>query len=166
MLVMLLSWGALVLASDPWRSSAYGVCEKIDGGCAPKLKVDELLLEKTGGSRTFVVERMCVYDRAQAKWSMLDPFAQKPVTIRTVTRAVYSRNTDPTVVDLPIRTGLYWLSWKEDGHAVQTSVFAGPILCNDLSIGPAPTGMIAMCVPSANSGSALFVPDPQTQCGR
>ena len=60
------------------------------------------------------------------------------------------------------RVGLFWLEWKEDGQTHSAFVHSGPVLCNDIEIGPPPKpDLIAQCVPGTNSARAVFVRDPR-----
>jgi hypothetical protein len=43
-------------------------------------------------------------------------------------------------------------------------VASGPVLCNDIDLGPAPPGQIAACVPYANRAEARFVAEPAKAC--
>jgi len=67
-------------------------------------------------------------------------------------------------LQLPAKLGLYWLEWNEGREVVKSLAYFGPILCQDVEIGPAPKGMIATCVPAENSATAMFVPDPEVEC--
>jgi len=39
------------------------------------------------------------------------------------------------------------------------------VLCNDVHLGPAPEGEVAVCVPFADYAQARFVPAPEAACG-
>ncbi len=41
---------------------------------------------------------------------------------------------------------------------------SGPVLCNDIDLGPAPSGQIATCVPFKDKAEARFVPVPSLAC--
>ena len=47
-----------------------------------------------------------------------------------------------------------------------TLATSGPILCEDIDLGPAPSGRVPACVPSSASAQARFVADPREACGR
>lgn len=67
-------------------------------------------------------------------------------------------------MDLVLHTfppvGLFWVIWEEDGRRFSSVAYAGPVLCNDVMIGPAPPGRVAMCVPFPDHAGARFVPEP------
>lgn len=58
--------------------------------------------------------------------------------------------------------GLFWIEWAENGQNFNDFVYSGPVLCNDVKIGPPPNpDIIAQCVPGTNTARAMFVPDPR-----
>lgn len=75
-------------------------------------------------------------------------------------RQVYSQDMDQILLTIPDPVGLFWAKWEEDGHGVTSFVYAGPQLCNDVMLGPAPAGRVAACIPFADHAEARFVPDP------
>jgi hypothetical protein len=75
-------------------------------------------------------------------------------------RQVYSQDTDQILLTISEPVGLFWVEWEEDGHRVTSFAFAGRTLCNDVMLGPAPEGRVAVCVPFADRAEARFVPDP------
>lgn len=72
--------------------------------------------------------------------------------------------TDPNVIELTNDIGLFWATWKEDGHDVRKFVYAAPVLCEDVHLRPAPPSMVAVCIPGESSALATFVPDPTLHC--
>ena len=77
--------------------------------------------------------------------------------------------------ELPRETALFWLQWGEQNEVNGSSrrirfrdglVTSGPVLCNDIDLGPAPPGQIAACVPYADRAEARFVPSPREACAR
>ncbi|NJN64875.1 MAG: hypothetical protein HC882_08320 [Acidobacteria bacterium] len=68
------------------------------------------------------------------------------------------------ILEMPEQVGLYWVSWLEDGNENGDFVFNGPMLCEDIHMGPAPAGRVATCVPREKSALAHFVPDPLRHC--
>jgi hypothetical protein len=75
-------------------------------------------------------------------------------------RQIYSRETDQVLLVVPEPVGLFWAEWEENGHRVTSFMYAGPILCEDVMLGPTPPGQVAVCVPFADRAEARFVPDP------
>ena len=59
---------------------------------------------------------------------------------------------------LPV--GLYYAIADVNGVPERSLVFHGPVLCDDIDIGPVPEGMIATCVPFEDSATSTLVPDP------
>jgi hypothetical protein len=47
-----------------------------------------------------------------------------------------------------------------------TLATSGPILCQDIDLGPTPAGKMPACVPFADKAQARFVADPREKCGR
>lgn len=74
-------------------------------------------------------------------------------------RQISSADTDPILYTLP-PIGLFWVIWEEDGHRYSAAAYAGPVMCNDVMLGPEPPGRIAICVPFPDRAQARFVPDP------
>ena len=104
----------------------------------------------------FEALRLLQYDPDRAEW--IDrtgeiPAGKKASEIEPGTLVVLSPITH--------RVGLFWLEWKEDGQTLSAFVHSGPVLCNDVRLGPPPKpDLIAQCVPGTNSARAVFVPDP------
>ena len=106
---------------------------------------------------TFEALRLLQYDPDRAEW--VDRTGEIPAE-----KKVRETETGTEVVMAPIthRVGLFWLEWKEDGHTHSDFVHSGPVLCEDLKLGPPPkSGMIAQCIPGTDSAHAIFVPDPR-----
>ena len=100
-----------------------------------------------------------------------DPGADRWTTVRgDVVGAVLfepiGRQEDPATTR-PLRSdpiGLYWVSWTQDGVQRGTLLFRGPVQCEDVDLGTPPPGKVPACVPSENSATAQFVPDPRLHC--
>jgi hypothetical protein len=112
----------------------------------------------------------CRYDPTADGWRRLPG----PAPLSDLLRLDPSRGDAGRVVyRLPSEPGLYWLRWSEqstsEGSAGRvrwrdSMVAAGPLLCNDIHLGPAPAGRIAACVPGDKEARATFVPDPSQAC--
>jgi hypothetical protein len=57
--------------------------------------------------------------------------------------------------------GTYWAVAEVDGQYEQALVYAGPVACNDVMLGPAPRGLVAVCARLPASARACFAPDPE-----
>ena len=78
--------------------------------------------------------------------------------------------------ELPPEVALFWLQWGEQNDGERSAhslrcyrdalVTGGPILCNDVDLGPAPSGQVAACVPYADRAEARFVLTPAEACAR
>ena len=100
------------------------------------------------------------YDAAADKWTPVRGDVVRRVLFEPIGRTE-SATTRPLQAD-PI--GLYWVSWLQDDVRRGTLIFRGPVQCNDVNLGDPPPGKIAACVPSENSATAQFVPDPRLSC--
>jgi len=99
------------------------------------------------------------YDAQVDAWTrLLGPLPPWTVPIPRP-RQIYSPDSDPILHTFP-PVGLFWAIWDEDGQRYTSAAYAGPVLCNDVMLGPPPQGRVAMCVPVADGGAARFVPDP------
>lgn len=150
-------------SDQPWQSVVRAVRDPDTG--ASSIKVNGYLLQKVGAPRTFLFLSLWQYDVTAGRWRRIIILrAGEPITLVPEVRAIYSAQQDRELVVMPDQSGLFWGEWEEDGRRAGTLVPSGPILCNDLHIGPPPEGMIAACVPSAEGARAMFVPDPQLHC--
>jgi hypothetical protein len=98
------------------------------------------------------------YDPKSSDWTRLDeslPYATVSIPARDPNRSP----TDPVLYTFP-PPGLFWAIWEEDGQRQSAAAYAGPILCQDVMLGPAPQGKVGMCVPFADRAEARFVPNP------
>lgn len=113
----------------------------------------------------FRVAELWLYNPEEKKWlkQAFEPVGPKRIGV--VKRTVYSHATDPVAAPLTDRIGLFWVKWSEDGRPFAAFVFSGPILCEDIAIGPMTKGdMVATCVPGTKSATAAYVPDPKIYC--
>lgn len=128
---------------------------------AASIRANAALVEPTAKPRLFSLLGVWRYDVTSRAWRRLvTSKLQKQVEIPR-RRQVRSQDPDQVLYALPRAAGLYWVEWMEDAHRASSFAFSGPILCNDVMIGEAPTGMIATCVPFPNHAEAMFVPDPK-----
>jgi hypothetical protein len=113
----------------------------------------------------------CRYDPVTEGWRRLPglptlsaPVLLDPAKAGTAERIVYR---------LPDEPGLYWLRWSEESTSKRSVrqvrrsdsiVGVGRVLCNDVSLGPAPAGRIAECGPGDREARAVFVPVPTQAC--
>ncbi len=58
-------------------------------------------------------------------------------------------------------SGTYWAVAKVNEVLESSFVYVGKIMCNDVTIGPAPPGHVAVCVLHEDHAAARFVPDPK-----
>lgn len=99
------------------------------------------------------------YDPQSDTWARVgDPLPPWIVPIPR-SRKIYSSHTDPVLYRFP-PVGLFWAIWEESGQRHSSPAYAGPTLCQDVMLGPAPSGKIAMCVPFADHAEARFVLNP------
>lgn len=137
------------------------------------VQVDESLLRRP---TNFLFRGICRYDPdtrhwQQVPWSLigvptrLDPRPPGPGAIKT-----------RVLVDLPREVGLFCVYWTESDPAMagltppgaiwrEELAVSGPMLCNDIHLGPAPAGFVAACVPFPDRAEARFVPMPDEECG-
>jgi hypothetical protein len=138
------------------------------------LRVDETRLRQRGPV-VFQLRRLCRYDTADALWLPV-PSHEHPAAIRLEPSADGASRPREAVMTAPVEIALYWLSWTETaardeaaqgrGSASSHEVFvtSGPVLCNDVDLGPAPAGMVPACVPFQDRAEARFVPSPVATC--
>jgi hypothetical protein len=150
--------------NQAWQSVVYADWDRSTG--TSSLRVHDFLLQKSGESRQFVFGSLWQYNVSLQKWERVNLRVNQPIVLKGEKRHIYSRESEQRIVRLTEAIGLLWAEWEEDGHRADTLVFAGPMLCEDVDIGNPPEGMIATCVPFANSAAAMFVPDPKIYCKR
>ncbi len=122
-----------------------------DGTC-------NLVVTQTNSSAriAFEVLRLLQYDPDLAEW--VDRTVELPAGKKT---GEIESGTLVALSPITHRVGLFWLEWKENGQTLSAFVHSGPVLCNDVRLGPPPKpDLIAQCVPGTNSARAVFVPDP------
>lgn len=147
-----------------WETAVYSKRDNATGVCCLKAR-NSVLNRAGGGTRQFTLRSLWHYDLQKKVWSKTDLHADEPITLKPTANTVdYDGKNDPVIRKLPLEVGLYWANWTEDGHRAGTLVFCGPVLCNDVDIGPPPKDYIATCVPLPKSASAAFVPDPKVYC--
>jgi hypothetical protein len=126
--------------------------ESIALSVRPSLKPDERV-------RTFRLRALLGYQPTERAWKKVpNPQPQ----LRSIRREPATRQIARLPVEAP---RLYAVCWEESGHHYVNLVPIGPILCNDVMLGPAPTvGLVAACVPFDDHAVASFVPDPAPLC--
>jgi hypothetical protein len=79
----------------------------------------------------------------------------------------------PRLLVGPSEVALFWVQWLERVAEDRTSpretlrealAPAGPVLCNDVDLAPAPPGRVAACVPFTDRAEARHVPIPREAC--
>jgi hypothetical protein len=84
-------------------------------------------------------------------------------------------NGNRVAFELPHEVALFWLQCGEENDGERSAhnlryrdalVISGPILCNDVDLGPPPSGQVAACVPYADRAEARFVLTPAEACAR
>ncbi len=141
------------------QASGYTFCDKKSGMCMLKAN---LSMMKT--MTTFSDFDLCKYEPKEKKWYWMPFNAVVKKIIAPEQRQMYSAETDPVVRLLTDVTGLFWLTWRENGRPVGRFVFSG-MLCEDVMIGPERKGdLIATCIPEKDTATAAYVPDPEIYC--
>jgi len=135
------------------------------------VQVDETMLRRPVN---FLLRGFCKYDPDKRHWQQVPwhllglPTRLEPPMPGLIHPLV--------LVNLPQEISLFAVYWTEAGaapagHGSYTPVWreqivtSGPVLCEDLHIGPPPEGMVAACVPFKDSAEARFVPRPDEECG-
>jgi len=133
------------------------------------LQVDESLLRKP---TDFLLRGICKFDPDTGHWQQV-PWS----LIGTPTRLEpHGANLSRVLVDLPREVALFCVYWTESdvgqaGSSPSAAVWrealvaSGPVLCNDIDLGPPPAGAVAACVPFPDHAQARFVPLPAEECG-
>lgn len=145
--------------TQSWKPVGYAHRATGTGTASLRASASELL--KTGSPRRLVVRAVLRFVSSGDRWEPLAILL--PVSVRVPVpppRQVYSQDTDQILLTIPEAVGLFWVAWEEDGRRVTSFAYAGPTLCNDVMLGPAPAGRVAVCVPFADRAEARFVPDP------
>jgi len=137
------------------------------------LQVDESLLRQP---TDFLFRGICRYEPGANRWQRM-PWS----LISTPTRLEphppgQGANSPRVLVQLPRETALFCVYWTEreagkTGSPPPAAIWrealavSGPILCEDLKLGPRPAGSVAACVPFPDRAEARFVPMPAEECG-
>lgn len=147
-----------------YKAIVYPSYDKATG--LASLRVNEFLLsDSKKPAPQFSFLGLWKYDDECKSWKAIKSIDAESAPIQAgQARQIYSLDSDQKLMDLCKEIGLFWASWMEDEHKNGAFVFAGPILCDDVCIGPAPAGMVATCVPYPNCARAMFVPDPKLNC--
>ncbi len=147
------------LPTTQWKSVVYGSRTGGTGIGSLRARTSDLIHLKA--PRHVAIRALFLYDPVKDAWAPM-PLAPLPsITLRRARpRQIYSTESDPVLLTMPQPVGLFWAIWDEDGHRLASAVYAGRILCDDVMLGPAPPGHVAMCVPHADRAEARFVPDP------
>jgi hypothetical protein len=98
------------------------------------------------------------YDPKSDTWTRLDDLLLHSIVSFPAQNPAHSQ-MDPVLYTFP-PIGLFWAIWEEDGQRQSAAAYAGPILCQDVMLGPAPRGRVGKCVPFSDRAAARFVPDP------
>lgn len=145
--------------SHPWKPIVYAHHAGGTGTASLRASASELI--RTGFARRVVVRGLSRFAPGVDIWEPLP--IRLPTSFRLPVpkpRQIYSQDTDQVLIVIPEPVGLFWAEWEEDGHRVTSFMYAGPILCEDVMLGPTPPGQVAVCVPFADRAEARFVPDP------
>src|SRR6185503_16764067 len=122
----------------------------------------------------FVLRDVCRYDEAGDRWSRVS-MPNETVGIRIAPRTAAESSGSRVVLRIPEETALFFVRWvehKDDERSSRnwthrdTFATSGPMLCEDIDLGPEPKGRVPACVPFSNRAEARFVPDPREHCGR
>ena len=162
----------VAMAAEPVDLHAI-VVHRTAGTGRAALRVDEAWLGRHRLAVVFGVDKVCRYDPADETWHELPrPDARRSWRIAPLGSRQGSMATR-IAYETPPDIGLYWVRWSEqdDGNRSANRVqwrdahlFSGPVLCNDVMLGPAPPEKVAMCVPFANRAEARFVPEAASTC--
>lgn len=139
------------------------------------LRVDEAWLQRHNMPVVFHVAKACRYDAAAGRWQHLPPPDPRRSTRLLPLSTEDASKGDRVAFELPQVTALFWLQWGEQREDNRSSrrirfrdalVTTGPVLCNDIDLGPAPPDQVAACLPYADRAEARFVQSPREACGR
>lgn len=64
------------------------------------------------------------------------------------------------IIGLDLEPGTYSIAAEVNGKLQRGVIYEGPVECNDVALGDAPAGQVALCIMAPNSAEARFVPDP------
>jgi hypothetical protein len=151
------------------------VVRRETGSGRATLRVDEAWLQKHNMPVVFHVAKVCRYDAAAGQWQHLSPPDPRRSTRLVPLSPEDASKGDRVAFELPQETALFWLQWGEQHEDNRSSrrirfrdalVTSGPVLCNDIDLGPAPPDQVAACVPYADRAEARFVPRPREACAR
>lgn len=145
-----------------WRAAVYDQRDQKTGVCW--LRANGSLM-RGKEPRVFKFIAFWKYNVDQQKWIRIRTDTPEAVRVDTTDSGMHFRNNDQFLMKLTDQIGLFWVKWEEDGYRVEKQVFSGPVMCNDIMIGPPAEGMIATCIPGENFGRAAHVPDPRVHCG-
>jgi hypothetical protein len=136
------------------------------------LRVSEAWLSRNGGRVDYSLQGVCRFDPASERWTPLPrPQGRKDWSLTPLEGN--SSGQERILYEFPRQTALFWAEWREvlDGeryigsHSVHEQlVTSGGMLCNDISLGPAPPGKEPACVPYDDHAEARFVPSPKSGC--
>jgi hypothetical protein len=142
------------------------VARREGGSGRQVLSVDEDWLFAHGAPVEFAVLELCRYDAAGDRWRRV-ALPKRPMTLIEPLTVAQRHGAERPASELPAELGLYRVRWlekdpdkrwsNEAGHR-EALLPVGPMLCEDLTLGPAPDGRIAACVPQATSATATFLP--------
>lgn len=145
------------------------------GAGTSALVVDESWFASRPDPIEFAFVALCRYDPSVDGWKRLPPPISNH-TIRISPRTIVEpRAVDRVVVRLPAETALFWVQWIERAEGERSTrreslrdslATSGPILCEDIHLGPIPSGRVAACVPFATRAEARAVPSPRQNCTR
>jgi hypothetical protein len=144
------------------------------------LRIDEDRLLRAGAPVDYLLRAICRYDPAGDRWSAV-PWHYVGVPVRLEPRPPGGGpEAARALVDLPREVALYWVQWTEVPPATlagrlagspevtpvahEALVTSGPILCNDVDVGPATGGRVPACVPFPDRAQARLVPAPTPAC--
>ena len=133
------------------------------------LEVDESWFARSAAPIEFVLRGVCRYDADTDRWTAL-AMPHENVSTRIGPMANDQRPTSRVVARLPEEIALFFVRWVERAagdRSARNQTFheslatSGPMLCNDVDLGPAPAGKVAACVPFADRAQARLVAEPK-----
>jgi hypothetical protein len=151
------------------------VVRRETGSGHAKLRVDEGWLQKHNVPVVFHLARICRYDATAGQWQRLPPPDMRRVWRLAPLSPQDASNGNRVAFELPQEVALFWLQSGEQNDGERSAhslryrdalVTSGPILCNDVDLGPPPSRQVAACVPYADRAEARFVLTPAEACAR
>jgi hypothetical protein len=151
------------------------VVRRAAGTGLASLQVDESWFLSHPEPVDFALHAMCRFEPDAGQWVSLPPPKTGWAWRIPPRQATEAGMPERVVVRLPADVALYWLQWIERDHrdrrvgaeSVREALApSGPVLCNDIDLGPAPPGRIPACVPFPDRAEARFVPIPREACRR